>query len=61
MDKTIENTGLPSCFMVYLIMKKEKMTATNNAETVTITRAEYEEFQAQRSVLSALEKQVERH
>ncbi len=35
------------------------MTATSNAETVTISRAEYEKFQAQRKRISALEKQVE--
>lgn len=40
-------------------MKKENTTATSNAETVTISRAEYEEFQAQRERISALEKQVE--
>ncbi len=35
------------------------MTATSNAETVMISRVEYEEFQAQREQISALEKQVE--
>lgn len=35
------------------------MTGTSNAGTVTIPRAEYEEFQAQRARISALEKQIE--
>ena len=36
-----------------------KITETRNAETVTISRAEYELFQAQSERISALEKQVE--
>ncbi len=39
-------------------MEKEKIT-TSNAETVTISRAEYGRLQAQRERVSALEKQVE--
>ena len=38
---------------------KAKITETRNAETVTISRAEYELFQAQSERISALEKQVE--
>ncbi len=41
------------------VTKKEKMTGTSNAGTVTISRTEYEEFQAQRERISALEKQEE--
>ena len=40
-------------------MKKTDILDTSNAETVTVSRAEYEEFQAQRERISALEKQIE--
>ncbi len=40
-------------------MKKTDNFQTSTGETVTISRAEYEEFQAQRERISALEKQVE--
>ncbi len=40
-------------------MKKTDNFKTSTGETVTISRAEYEEFQAQRERISALEKQVE--
>ena len=40
-------------------MKNEIKTATNSTETVTVSRAEYERFQAQSERISALEKQVE--
>ena len=36
-------------------MKKTEMNQTSNAEMVTISRAEYEEFQAQRKKISELE------
>ena len=40
-------------------MKKTERTKTSNAEMVTISRAEYEEFQAQRKKISELESRVE--
>ena len=40
-------------------MKKTDISAASNAETVTVSRAEYEEFQAQRERISALEKHIE--
>ena len=40
-------------------MKNETNTTTNSTEMVTISRAEYERFQAQGERISALEKQVE--
>lgn len=40
-------------------MKKNEKVQKSSEETVTISRAEYEEFQAQREKISELEKQVE--
>ena len=40
-------------------MKKTDILPASTGETVAIPRAEYEEFQAQRERISALEKQVE--
>ena len=40
-------------------MKKTDNTQTSNAEMVTISRAEYEEFQAQRKKISELESRVD--
>ena len=40
-------------------MKKTEMNQTSNAETVTISRAEYEEFQAQRKKISELESRLD--
>ena len=40
-------------------MKNETKTTTSSTEMVTISRAEYERFQAQGERISALEKQVE--
>ena len=39
--------------------KKTDNYQTSTGETVTVSRAEYEEFQAQRERISALEKQIE--
>ena len=40
-------------------MKKTEISKTSNAEMVTISRAEYEEFQAQRKKISELESRVD--
>ena len=40
-------------------MKKTELNQTSNAEMVTISRAEYEEFQAQRKKISELESRVD--
>ncbi len=40
-------------------MEKEDLTVTSIAETITISRTEYERLQAQSERVSALEKQVE--
>ena len=40
-------------------MKKTEITETSNAEMVTISRAEYEEFQAHRKKISELESRVD--
>ncbi len=40
-------------------MKKTEMNQTSNTEMVTISRAEYEEFQAQRKKISELESRVD--
>ena len=40
-------------------MKSTKNFQTSNAEMVTISRAEYEEFQAQRKKISELESRVD--
>ena len=40
-------------------MKKTEISQTSNAEMVTISRAEYEEFQAQRKKISELESRVD--
>ena len=40
-------------------MKKTEITETSNAEMVTISRAEYAEFQAQRRKISELESRVD--
>ena len=40
-------------------MKSTKEMQTSNAEMVTISRAEYEEFQAQRKKISELESRVD--
>ena len=40
-------------------MKKTDNNRTSNAEKVTISRAEYEEFQAQRKKISELESRVD--
>ena len=40
-------------------MKNEIKTMTSSTEMVTISRAEYERFQAQSERISVLEKQVE--
>ena len=45
------------CYNIY--MKKIEITETSNAEMVTISRAEYEEFQAQSKRISELESRVE--
>jgi hypothetical protein len=44
--ETIESTGLLRLFVVYFSMMNEKKNTTNNTETVTISRAEYEALQA---------------
>ena len=40
-------------------MNKTEKNQTSNAEMVTISRAEYEEFQAQRKKISELESRVD--
>ena len=40
-------------------MNKTELNETSNAEMVTISRAEYEEFQAQRKKISELESRVD--
>ena len=40
-------------------MNKTELNRTSNAEMVTISRAEYEEFQAQRKKISELESRVD--
>ena len=45
------------CYNIY--MNKTEMNETSNAEMVTISRAEYEEFQAQRKKISELESHVD--
>ena len=40
-------------------MNKAEITEASNAEMVTISRAEYEEFQAQRRKISELESRVD--
>ena len=40
-------------------MNKTEITKASNAEMVTISRAEYEEFQAQRRKISELESRVD--
>ena len=42
-----------------IYMKKTEMIETGSTGTVTISRAEYEEFQAQRKKISELEGHVE--
>ena len=45
------------CYNIY--MNKTELNETSNAEMVTISRAEYEEFQAQRKKISELESRVD--
>ena len=45
------------CYNIY--MNKTEMNETSNAKMVTISRAEYEEFQAQRKKISELESRVD--
>ena len=40
-------------------MNKAEITEASNAEMVTISRAEYEEFQAQRRKISELESRLD--
>ena len=40
-------------------MNKTELNQTSNTEMVTISRAEYEEFQAQRKIISELESRVD--
>ena len=45
------------CYNIF--MKKTELNQSSNAETVTISRAEYEKLQAQRKKISELESRVE--
>lgn len=53
--RAVENTSFFILCVVYLSMKNEKKIETSNAETVTISRGEYERLQAQSERISALE------
>lgn len=57
--KVLELHGLYSFLWYNSFMKNTANVQTSNTEMVSISRAEYERFQAQGERISALEKQVE--